>query len=305
MFSQDEKPVAVIACENTLGEGVLWDARLNAALWTDIEERALYRSAYPFTAAERFAAPERIGSFGFLENSKDRLIAAFESGFGYFSYGDGAVDWIDRPALPEAARFNDGRVDRNGVFWAGCMIEDADLRRQAGGALYRLGRDQRAARVLEGVQIANSLCWSPDGTVMYFADTPLGCIHAFDFEDGVPDNKRIFAKTEKGAYPDGSTVDAEGYLWNAQWGAGQVVRYAPDGRVDRILKLPAPQVSCVAFGGPALDLLLVTTARAGMSAEALASAPRSGALFVYETPYKGLPEVRCALPGPAGDARPL
>lgn len=297
MLGKEAKLFAVISCKNTLGEGVVWDPRVNAAVWTDIEECRLYRSTFPFENFESFPAPERIGSFGLLEGRQDQVAAAFETGFGYFSYNDGAVDWLDRPALPKGARFNDGRVDRCGVFWAGSMIEDVSLRRQSGGALYRLGNDGKAKAVFDGVQISNSLCWSPDGTVMYFADTPLRQIHAFDFEEGTPSNKRVFAETERGAYPDGSAVDAEGFLWNAQWGAGQVVRYAPDGRVDFTLKVPAPHVSCAAFGGPDLNLLLITTARAEMTAEALAAAPQSGALFVYETSHKGLPESLCVLPG--------
>lgn len=297
MAAEQIKLVAAISCKNTLGEGVLWDARSNAAVWTDIEDRALYRSAFPFDHFERFPAPERIGSFGLLESRQDQVVAAFESGFGYFSYQSGEVDWIDRPSLPNGARFNDGRVDRDGVFWAGSMIEDTKLRPQAGGAVFRLGNDLKAQALFDGVQISNSLCWSPDGGIMYFADTPLGRIYAFDFIDGAPGEKRIFAETEKGAYPDGSTVDAEGCLWNAQWGAGQVVRYAPDGRVDVTLKIPVPHVSCVALGGPDLNCLLVTTARAELKPEALAAAPDSGTLYVYETPYKGLPESLCMLPG--------
>ncbi|MBB5519815.1 SMP-30/gluconolactonase/LRE family protein [Amphiplicatus metriothermophilus] len=289
--------VAAVECANTLGEGVVWDDRSNAALWTDIEGRTLYRTVFPFQLVERFSTPERIGSFGLLSGRSDQLVVAFESGFALFAFESGAARWIDRPPLPSHARFNDGRVDRNGTFWAGAMIEDPALRETHTTALYRLCNGRRADKVIGGIRISNSLCWSPDGTIMYFADTPRQAIWAFDMIDGAPKNRRVFVETPAGAYPDGSTIDADGCLWNAQWGAGRVVRYTPDGRVDAIIETPAPNVTCVAFGGPSLQLILVTSARAELDDNALAKAPMSGNLFVYESPFRGLQESRCALAG--------
>lgn len=300
--------VAAIECANTLGEGVLWDGRSNSAFWTDIEGRALYRSAYPFTSFESFPAPERIGSFGLLADRSDQLVVAFESGFALFAFQSAVTRWIDRPPLPSHARFNDGRVDRNGEFWAGAMMEDPALRKTKPTALYRLRDGRRAEKVIEPVSISNSLCWSPDGSIMYFADTPRRVIWAFDMIDGAPANRRVFVETPEGAYPDGSTIDADGCLWNAQWGAGRVVRYAPDGRVDATIETPAPNVTCIAFAGPSLQLILITSARAELGEKALAAAPQSGNLFAYESPFRGLPESRCALGGfqtaPAGGGQP-
>jgi L-arabinonolactonase len=115
--------------------------------------------------------------------------------------------------------------------------------------------------------------------------------------DGAVSNRRVFARTQFGAHPDGSTVDAEECLWNAQWGAGRVVRYTPDGRVDFAIEVPAPHVTCVTFGGPALSHILVTSARAELDDTALAGAPDSGAMFVYESSFRGLPESRCSVAG--------
>lgn len=293
-------PFRAIGCENTLGEGVVWDDRQNAVLWTDIEEKALYRSAFPFEDHERFDAPWRVGSFGLVEGRTDRLVVAFDAGFALFDYETGKAEVLDRPTLPRGARFNDGRVDRAGVFWAGLMIEDETLRAKAEGGLFRLADGDRAEQVIDRVKIPNSLCWSPDGATMYFADTPERVIWAFDFDGDGPSKRRVFARTPEGAFPDGSTVDADGCLWNAQWDAGRVVRYAPDGRVDLVVEIPAPHTTCVAFGGPELSHLIVTSARAELDPRTLAAAPNSGSLFVFTTPFKGIAEARWS-PGRASD----
>ena len=128
------------------------------------------------------------------------------------------------------------------------------------------------------------------------ADSPLRIIYCYDFDpaSGKISNRRVFARTPQGAHPDGATVDAQGYLWSAHWGAGTVVRYAPDGEVDRVLAVPASQPTCVAFGGTELDLLFVTSARDGLSAQALAAQSGAGDVFVYKMDVKGLPDRRYA-----------
>ena len=136
------------------------------------------------------------------------------------------------------------------------MDEDPDGARPI-GQIWSFGG--RGARVLaSGVRIANSIAFSPDGRRMYFADTPEKRIRVYDYDldSGVLSGERVFVTVEGPGFPDGSTVDADGCLWNAEWGGGRVVRYAPDGRVDRVLPLPASQVTCCAFGGAGLDRLL-------------------------------------------------
>jgi sugar lactone lactonase YvrE len=269
--------VARIDCGNVLGESVLW-------------------AFPPFNRFERFVAPERISSFALLEGHDDVVLAAFESGFAFFDFATTRVSWIDRPEMPKGSRFNDGRTDRNGTFWAGVMIEDPKLRADRGGMLYRLSPDGRAEVALTGLMIPNSLCWSPDGTIMYFADSPSGVIRRYASHGSALSEGERFATVARGGFPDGSTIDAEGCLWNAEWGAGRVVRYTRDGQVDTEFRLPAPHVTCPAFGGDNLDLLFVTSARAELSDEALEAAPESGSLFVCRTPYRGLPENRCKAP---------
>jgi L-arabinonolactonase len=142
-----------------------------------------------------------------------------------------------------------------------------------------------------GVGISNAICWSPDHRTMYFADTLLGAIHAYDFdlELGAISNKRIFAKLDRHGYPDGATVDADGYVWNARWDGGSLVRFAPDGSVDAVIAIPASRVTCCAFGGDDLDTLYVTTSRLHLTEQELATQPQAGGIFALKPGVKGLP----------------
>jgi len=284
--------VETLRVRNTLGEGIQWDVETKAAWWTDIQERTILRYVLSTGALDTFAMPERVGSFGLIEGS-DNIVAAFESGFAIAGLDGTILRWLGKPdaALP-GVRFNDGRVDRQGRFWAGSMVE-TDLR-DARGNLYSVSEDGVVQRRERGIIISNGLCWSPESRHMYFADSPLRTIYVYDFDanDGSIANRRVFAHTPDGAHPDGATVDAEGYLWSAHWGAGQIVRYRPDGSVDRSLPVPASQPTCVAFGGPDLDLLFVTSARENLSEQVLASQPDAGNVFIYKMDVKGLPDRR-------------
>lgn len=293
-------PDHVIPAGNILGEGIQWHGE-SGLWWTDIEASLILHQPIRADAVERIVAPERVGSFALVEGDTARLLCAFETGFGWFDLTTGTVEWIDRPEPRGCGRrFNDGRVDRQGRFWAGTMIEDEVLALPRSAALYRLDGTQ-ARRCHEGVTISNGLSWSPDGQAMYFADSPARRIMAFDFEpfSGEISSPRLFAQTPPGAYPDGATVDADGCLWSAHWGASRVVRYRPDGRIDSAIELPVSQPSCVAFGGDALDLLLVTTARVGLGAELLALEPLAGDVLAYRVGVTGLAQetVRPVHPG--------
>ncbi len=289
------EPVRIIEVGNTLGEGVLWNVETQSLWWTDIQERRLYRYDWDSRSLSRFTTPERLCSFGFVRGS-ERLIAAFESGFALYDPITGATTWLARPeAGRPSMRFNDGRVDRQGRFWAGSMAETAAGAGKAN--LYCLDGSGRACRRESGLTISNSICWSPDGTRFYFADSPRRTIwqYAFDTASSGISDRRQFAQTPDGAFPDGATVDAEGFLWSAHWGGGRVVRYAPDGRIERLLEMPVSQPSCVAFGGPKLDLLFVTTAREGLKEDVLGSQTGAGDVFVYDIGITGLPEERYVL----------
>ena len=284
-------PLHVLDVRNILGEGVLWDARLNSAVWTDIQSSRFWQWQ-PGSEPASFALPQRLGSIALTE-TPGTYLGGFESGFAHFTPATGAFDML-APVTADHAhlRLNDGRVDRSGTFWAGSM---AEAKGSPLGSLWRYDGGGQATPFLGDIKIPNSLCWSGDGTQMYFADSPRQTIwrYAFDPNDGPVGDPEVFATTTGNRYPDGSCIDAEDHLWNAQWGSGEVVRYRPDGSIERRIALPVSQPSCPAFGGADLNLLMVTTARDGLSTETLAAQPLAGALFIYETDITGLPETIC------------
>lgn len=281
--------INTLEVNNSLGECILWQPEEQCLWWTDIQSCRLFRYQASSGVIDRWSTPERLCAFGFIENSDD-FIAAFESGLAIYSPFNGQLEWLARPVKDYQQRFNDGRVDRQGRFWSGTMMENAADESDS-ASLYCLDRNVCAKRET-GIEISNSLCWSPDGDVMYFADSPKQQIYAYNFAAGALSNRRTFATTKGEAAPDGSTVDAEGYLWNAQWGGRQVVRYTPAGEIDKVLKLPVSQPTCVAFGGPELNWLCVSTARLGLSARQLQEQPEAGNVFIYDSPFKGLEECR-------------
>jgi L-arabinonolactonase len=170
------------------------------------------------------------------------------------------------------------------------------------GGFWRLRADLVLEKLpLESVAISNSLAFSPDGGTLYYCDSLTRMIRCCDYGEEIS-NRRDFADLRgSGGEPDGSCVDAEGGLWNAQWGSGRVLRYHADGSVDRILPLPARQPTRPAFGGAALSTLYVTSARDGLDADALSGEPLSGALFAAQVDVRGLPEPRFAGVPPVGD----
>jgi L-arabinonolactonase len=283
-------PVGILPVRNVLGEGILWDSRRQVLWWTDIQSRRLYRHDWQRAKHQVLDTPERVGSFGLVAGS-ERLITAFESGIALYDTRAGAVSWLARHESPDpAVRFNDGRVDRQGRFWSGTMVEGDQS--PASGCLYSVDATFGTRCQLTGVRISNSLCMSPDGRQLYFADSPTRTIRVFELNEpeGTLGASRIFAQTPAGADPDGATIDADGCLWSAHWGAGCVVRYTPQGRIDRTLRVPASQPTCVCFAGPDLDVLCVTTARTGLSEAALAGEQNAGDVFMYRVGVQGLPE---------------
>lgn len=285
--------IDVIPCANLLGEGVQWNPDDGSFWWTDVQQKILYR----YTLAEKHLAhwnlPDKLCCFAFAKTD-GRLLAAFAAGFAWFDLNTGAVEWIAQPeAGVEGNRSNDGRCDRQGRFWMGTVMEDPSVGPPSAG-LYCLAPDFSVTCHLQGLSISNGLCWSPDGCSLYHTDSPSHRIYVYDFDPltGTLANPRLFARTHAGVEPDGACVDTEGYVWSAQWGGGQVVRYSPAGDKDRMIDLPVSQPSCVAFGGEQLNLLAVTSARKGLSPEALAQQPEAGSLFIYETPFTGLEESR-------------
>ena len=278
----------VVEARNELGEGVLWSPDDDEVLWTDIFGRRFGAYRPSDGRSRSVALPDRLACFAPLGGA--RLLAGFAGGLEVFDLQSGAcrpIAAIEPDRL--TTRVNDGRLDRRGRLVFGTMDEDPQGARAIGQIYsYEGGAGPRA--LASGVRIANSIAFSPDGRRMYFADTPTKIIRAYDYDpdSGEFSGERTFVEVQGPGFPDGSTVDAEGCLWNAEWGGGRVVRYTPDGRVDRIVDLPCAQVTCCAFGGADLGLLFVTTARTGLDAARLAREPQAGSLFAIDPGVRGL-----------------
>ena len=285
--------VEVIETGDVLGECPLWSIDEGRLWWTDIQSRRLRRLDPKTRKIEDFAAPERVGAFAFVEGRPGVLLTAFETGLAMFEPASGKLDWVVRPeTLGSGRRFNDGRTDRQGRFWIGTMVEDEARAGAASAAVWRLDADGSLTAQIEGVRISNGLCTSPDGKTLYFADSLSGVMEAYDLDPqtGAISGKRLFAEVGRGG-PDGSTVDAEGRVWSARWGAGEVVCLSPDGRELEVVHLPVVQPTCVAFGGEGLKLMFVTTASDGLTAAERAAQPLAGAIFIYQSDVPGLAEV--------------
>ena len=268
-----------------LGEGPVWVAAEGRLYWFDIHGRRLHWLEHASGAVGEFSLPVRASVAA--PRRAGGLILVTEAGLATFDTAVGAFDLRQPMTFESGFRTNDGKVDVAGRLWWSTMDDDGGKRP---GALFRTDPNGRTHKVLEGLHIANTVSCSPNGDAMYLADSRLSTLWAFPIAaDGSLGERRVFIDTRGGdGAPDGSAVDAEGYVWNAQWGAWRVVRYAPDGAVDRIVAFPAAHVSSCAFGGPDLTTLYVTTAKEHLSAEARAAQPLAGHLFAFEPGVAGL-----------------
>ena len=288
------------------GEGVLWCERRQALLWVDIDGSRLWMHSPASGLSRHWNLPGRPGCVALAECGGLLLALAkalYHADLDAALAGEGTLlplrHLADVQAHEPRTRSNDGRADRHGNFVFGTMDESAE--KAPIGAFYQYSAAHGLrALPLPGAAIPNSICFSPDGRTLYWCDSMQPAIHCCDYDPaeahaGLP---RVFARVDlAGAAADGSCIDAEGFLWNAQWGGARVVRYAPDGRIDRIVPVPVPQPSCCAIGGAGMDTLYVITSPQGLDADARAAAPSSGGLF--ELPLGallGLPESRVVLP---------
>lgn len=286
-----EMVTCVVDCHNKLGEVPVWDAAEQALYWVDIEGKLLQRYTPATGRVDRWQMPERVGSFALREHGG--LIVAFASGIAFYDLDTGAIDWIARPEAGKPGnRFNEGKCDRHGRFWAGTM-DDSLAAHTA--ALYRVDPDLSVHRVFGDVGISNCFVWSLADDAFFFADTLDKRIYRFDYDHaaGTLSNRRLFAETD-GANPDGGTIDEHGHLWNAEWDGWRIVRYAPDGTIDRVVDLPVEKPTSCMFGGPDLATLYVTSAVWDLTPEKLAGQPHAGGLFAIDVGVRGVPEPRFA-----------
>jgi len=282
-----------------LGEGATWCTRTGRFYWTDIEGARLWRYDPRDGSSTSWPMPERLATFALCADP-NYLLLGLATHLAFFELATGETQRIVDVEPGMNTRVNDGRCDRQGRFVFGTKDEASPV--QAIGGFYRLGHDLKLERLpLPAPAIANSIAFSPDGATMYYCDSPTLTIRtcAYDYEPGSGgvsgsiSNDRVFTTlTDTTGEPDGSTVDSEGGLWNAQWGGARVVRYGPDGVETARVSVPTVQPSCVAFGGAQLDTLYITSARVDLDAAALSSDTRAGGVFI-------------AMPGARGLAEPL
>jgi sugar lactone lactonase YvrE len=283
----------VLDVKASLGECPLWSVDEEALYWVDINAPSLNRFDPATGINAAWPMPQSIGCF--VLRQRGGFVAALRDGF-WLVDPDGTLD--RRIALapydPAHHRFNDGRADYRGRFWAGSMNE----RRDAGtAALYCLDPDSTLSAMIANVMISNGLAFSPDSRTMYHTDTPTRVISAWDFDlaSGAISNRRVFAQfSVETDRPDGAAVDREGCYWSAFYRGGKVVRLSPRG--ERLAEYPLPAMcpTMCAFGGSDLKTLYVTSARQQRNAEELVRLPQSGGIFAMRVDVPGLPEPKFA-----------
>ncbi|WP_109123495.1 SMP-30/gluconolactonase/LRE family protein [Dyella sp. C11] len=292
------RAAVAIQVHNTLGEGITWCDREQVLYWTDIHAATLWRYRPHDGALHQWSLPERLASFALCE-ADGWLLLGLASRLAFFHPSTQALVPVMDVEADLPTRLNDGVCDRQGRFVFGTLHEPATGPKQPVGGFHRLNHDLTLEHLpLPGVAISNSVAFSPDGGTMYFCDSLTRAIQCCDYGDHVDNIRTFVTLDDRRGEPDGSCVDRDGGLWNAQWGLGRVVRYTPDGQIDRIIDVPASQPTKPAFGGTDFSTLYITSARDGLGDGALASQPYAGALFFAEPGFRGLREPRFAGPPP-------
>lgn len=266
-----------------LGEGAIWNGKEGLLYWIDILGHKVHTYNPATNTNKEFQLDQMVGTI--VPKKSGGAMLALHEGFASFDFTSGKYALIHNPEPDPATRFNDGKCDPQGRFWAGTM-EHA----QSGppmGSLYCLDSSLNVHKKLGDVAISNGICWSHDHKKMYYIDTPLKTVDSFDFDAAtghISNRKTLVTFSESDGSPDGMTIDSDGNLWVAHWGASKVTQWNPNtGKLLRTIPIPAAKVSSVAFGGPDLTDLYVTTASKGDPAPA-------GALFrVTGLGVKGVP----------------
>jgi sugar lactone lactonase YvrE len=268
----------------SLGEGPCWDRRRQALVWVDIMRREVHLSTPGEDRVQR--TPDYVGA-AVLASGGGLLLAM--DGFATLDLDSGVIHQVAAIPRDASVRMNDGKCDPAGRFWAGTMHVDEV---HGAGALYRLDRPAAATRMIAPVTISNGLGWSPDGTWMYYIDTPTRSVRRYEFDVATGTlglSTDLVDTSAHAGFPDGMTVDAEGNLWVAFWDGGAVRCFSPEGALLEELPVPARRPTSCTFGGPELRQLLITTARRGLSDAELREQPLAGSVLVAEPGVAGLP----------------
>jgi sugar lactone lactonase YvrE len=296
----------VLECGNHLGEGPVWDVEDGCLYWVDgtgrrVGNPSIWRMDIRTGNTRSWSLAHDVGAMALRRAGG--AVLALADGFYFFDFDSGTLDLITSIDADEPrTRLNDGKCDRRGRFFAGGMDDKEELTMCG---LWRLDPDLRVTKVDDGIICTNGPCWSPDDRTFYLADTFQGEYWAYDYdiETGALANKRVWATfAQDDGVADGSTIDEEGFVWNAQLISGDLVRYAPDGSVDRRIGMPVRNITSVMFGGDHLDELYVTSmarvkhpAVHDLFAKETKPQHLAGSLFrVTGLGVRGLPEPRFA-----------
>lgn len=284
----------LIDARDQLGEGPLWDVEEQRLYWIDSLGKTIHRIDAAGGDRRDWQVPDAIGSMALREAGG--AVLSLRGGFYSFDFASGAAELIaDTNMADDRIRMNDGKADRQGRFLAGSMDwnESEPL-----AALWRLGTDHGTAQLEDGIICSNGPCWSRDGSRFYFADSFTRQISAYDYDTatGAISNKRVFcdfAAHHLRGFPDGATVDSEDCVWSVEVYAGRLVRFTPDGALDRVVQLPVSYATSISFGGPDLDIAYVTSMARSVPGRGAPREREAGGLFaVHGLGVTGLPEPR-------------
>lgn len=271
-----------------LGEGPLWSPRENALFWLDIVRPAIHRWEPATGKFDTTIMSQWVCALAHCQDGK--MIGAVEDGLAIIDPESGEFEIVANPLPDRTMRFNDGSVDRRGRFWSGTMLRE-DYKPVC--SIYRLNSDLSLEEMDSGLSLSNGIGYSPDDTTMYLSDSIQNTVFAYDFdlEKGEIRNKRpLIVVDAKDGYPDGLTVDAEGYIWLCHWDGWKVTGHAPDGKHVETIEVPVPRPTSCAFGGEDFSTLYITSAIMDLTPDQLAEAPQSGDLFAAHSRVPGLPE---------------
>jgi sugar lactone lactonase YvrE len=278
----------IVSDRATLAEAPLWSPAEGSLYWIDIYANSVYRMHLASGRRDRWDLGSEVGSIGHRRSGG--LIVGTRKGVEFLDTQTGAVTFaVDPDAAQPETRLNDGKVDRAGRFWVGSMQSP----QHSVGRLFRVLPDLTWSAHERGIAVPNAVAWDPDDRRMYFADTFRAQIWAYDFDAdaGTIRNRRVFAQLAPGeGFPDGATVDSEGYLWSARIDGWCVARHAPDGSVDRIVELPVKKATSLTLGGDDLRTLFITTASIRLEPHELEAQPLAGAVLAVRVDVPGVPE---------------
>ncbi|MFI8686982.1 SMP-30/gluconolactonase/LRE family protein [Rossellomorea sp. NPDC077527] len=277
-----------VDAQNTLGESPCWDPERNMFLWVDIIEKKIFRLHTLKDELDEVRLNQSVGCLS--QTNSGRMILGLQHGIHFYDWETGNLEKVvDPESHIEENRFNDGKCDPAGRFWAG-TTDNTGV--DGNGALYVVDSTLQITKKVDNVGTSNGLAWSPDHRFMYFIDTPTKQVvrYRYFLDTGHIENPEVVIQFPVGAgLPDGMTIDEEGMLWIAHWGGKGISRWNPhNGKQLEFIPVPAVNVTSCAFGGADLDELYISSARTRMTDEQLTDYPHSGGVFTFKTNIKGI-----------------